>query len=223
MDDNESAYLKILCDEIFGRSNFVNAISVRDSHPSGLKMAHRTKTIIKTKSVILIYRSSDKSRINPQYQKRFLWDTHFSIFIDINKKKLKKETLADRIEKELSLIGFSIDEDALKNKSFKMFAFENRNNIFQSTKEIPKEAKEKSLANKDIVIEYKGSNGEREFAFNGRRLSPLSKSIDNIGFDSYHEEDFSKLVCDFWDDIDFYNSQSEGNVSIPSGKKPEFL
>src|SRR5690606_26721740 len=32
-----------------------------------------------------------------------------------------------------------------------------------------------------------------------------------------------KLVCDFWDDIDFNNSQNEGGVSFPAGKKPEKL
>jgi adenine-specific DNA-methyltransferase len=51
----------------------------------------------------------------------------------------------------------------------------------------------------------------------------LSKSIYNIGFDGYFEEDFGKLLCDFWDDVDFNNSQNEGGVSFPSGKKPELL
>ncbi|MFQ5786778.1 MAG: DNA methyltransferase, partial [Thermodesulfobacteriota bacterium] len=91
--------------------------------------------------------------------------------------------------------------------------------IFQGTKEIPTEARELSLINKDKVVEYK----KGEFAYNGRRLSPLSKSICNVGFDKYHEEDFGKLLCDFWDDIDFNNSQNEGGTSFPAGKKPELL
>ena len=31
------------------------------------------------------------------------------------------------------------------------------------------------------------------------------------------------LLCDLWTDIDFQNTQNEGGVSFPSGKKPEKL
>jgi len=224
IDDAEGAYLKILLDEILGQNNFVNVISVRDSHPSGLKLAHKEKTIIKTKSLIYIFRKSDNSRINPHYQLREKWDTHFNSFVDINDKSLIKFSLSDIIKRDIEeLKNFKLNEESLKNEVFKKWAFQNRKNIFQSTKEIPSEAKKNSMINKDKVISYYNSNGEREYAFNGRRLSPLDKSIGNIGFDKYFKEDFSKLLCDFWDDIDFNNSQNEGGVSFPSGKKPEML
>ncbi|MBL0380110.1 MAG: site-specific DNA-methyltransferase, partial [Desulfofustis sp. PB-SRB1] len=34
---------------------------------------------------------------------------------------------------------------------------------------------------------------------------------------------FSFLLCDFWSDIDFNNTQNEGGISFPAGKKPELL
>ncbi|MEZ5336655.1 MAG: hypothetical protein R3F46_00180 [bacterium] len=37
IDDNELYYLKIIMDEVFGSERFVNTITVKDSHPSGLK------------------------------------------------------------------------------------------------------------------------------------------------------------------------------------------
>lgn len=224
IDDIEGAYLKILLDEIYTRDNFVNVIAIRDSHPSGLKLAHKDKTIIKTKSMIYVYRKSAESRINPQYQVRDKWDSHFNTYVDIDKLDLPKESLSTVIEKQLpELKNFRLDEDALKNSVFKKWAFANRKKIFQSTKEIPKEAKENSLKTPSNVIKYSSSKDSAEYAFNGRRLSSLDKSISNVGFDGYIEEDFSKLVCDFWDDIDFNNSQNEGSVSFPNGKKPEFL
>ena len=224
IDDVEGAYLKIMLDDIFGREQFVNVISVRDSHPSGLKLAHKEKTIIKTKSLIYVYRKTDKVRINPQYQIRDKWDTHFNTYVDIVDNNLEKKSLSSVIADNLSeLKNFKLNADSLKNKTFKKWAFKNRDKIFQSTKEIPKDAKKTSLNNKDKVISYISSSGDKEFAYNGRRLSPLSKSISNIGFDGYEEEDFSKLLCDFWDDIDFNNSQNEGDVSFPNGKKPEML
>jgi len=217
----EDNYLKVLMDEIYGRDKFINSIAIRDSHPSGLKLSAREKTIIKTKSTMLVYKSGGEIKINPVYQRRYEWDTHFNSFIDRKKKDKRRIPLTEYI-KENNIITdpkFKLDERALQNDEFRKFAFDNRDKIFQSTKEIPKEAKEKSLRYKDEVIEY----AKGEFALNGRRLSPLSRSIYNIGFDGYFVEDFGKLLCDFWDDIDFNNSQNEGGVSFPSGKKPELL
>lgn len=224
IDEKEYAYLKILCDEIFGRENFLNSIAVRDSHPSGLKLAHKEKTIIKTKSIIAVYRKSEKLMINPVYQKRDEWDTHFNIFLSVEKEEIKKYSLAKVLEERKILNSEEkLNKESLKNEKFRKFCFENRENIFQSTKELPLNAKEESLKNKDKVYRYIASNGEINYAFNGRRLSPLSKSINDIGIDGYNQFDFSKLLCDFWDDIDFNNSQNEGGVSFPSSKKPEFL
>ena len=56
IDDIEEAYLKILCDEIYGIENFINIIAVKSSTPSGTKTAHRDKTIIKQKDLILVYK-----------------------------------------------------------------------------------------------------------------------------------------------------------------------
>ncbi|CAD7779396.1 DNA methylase [Candidatus Methanoperedenaceae archaeon GB37] len=39
-DDNEQAYLKVLMDEIFGRDNFINTISLRVSPPEGVKTTY---------------------------------------------------------------------------------------------------------------------------------------------------------------------------------------
>lgn len=217
----EDNYTKILLDEIFKRESYINSISIRDSHPSGLKLSSREKTIIKTKSTILIYKKGNDTKITPIYQKRLEWDNHFNSFIDTDSKELKKIPLIEYI-KQNNIVkdkDFTLNEQALLNNEFRKFAFANRNKIFQSTKEIPIKAKKESISRKDKVIEYEN----REYAFNGRRLSPLSRSIYTIGFDGYHNEDFAKLLCDFWDDIDFNNSQNEGGISFPSGKKPELL
>ena len=217
----EDSYIKVLMDELFGSNCYVNNIAIRDSHPSGLKLSAKNQTIIKTKSTILVYRKIfSKSKINPIYQKRVEWDNHFNMFVDIDDPRLIKESLKDK----LIILGvvkddFSLDKNALNNVSLKNFIFENKNKVFQSTKELPAEGQQISLANPNKVVEYK----KGEFALNGRRLSSFAKSVCDIGFDGYAEEDFGKLICDFWDDIDFNNSQREGEVSFPAGKKPELL
>ncbi|WP_330130823.1 site-specific DNA-methyltransferase, partial [Haemophilus influenzae] len=54
-DDNEQAYLKVLMDEVFGRENFINTIAVKMSTPSGVKMSHVSKKIIKVKEHIICF------------------------------------------------------------------------------------------------------------------------------------------------------------------------
>ena len=52
IDDNEQAYLTILMDEIFGRSNRINTICVKMSEASGVKMAHVNSRLPKLKEYI---------------------------------------------------------------------------------------------------------------------------------------------------------------------------
>lgn len=55
IDDEEQAYLKILCDEIFGRSNFVNMISVNMKNIAGASGGGEDKRLKKNCEYILIY------------------------------------------------------------------------------------------------------------------------------------------------------------------------
>jgi len=222
IDETENAYLKVLCDEIFGRKNYVNTITVRDSHPSGLKLASKEKTIIKTKSHMIIYKKSVEAMLNPIYQKRDKWDNHFGSYINIDDEKLLKQPLREVLIEKKIISNEGINESIIQNKKFREFVFANKDKIFQSTKEIPEFAKQQSLENPDKVIEY-SHNEQRNFAFNGRRLSPLSKSLQDVGLEGSYCLDFAKLLCDFWDDIDFNNSQNEGGVLFPASKKPEYL
>lgn len=55
IDDDEQAYLKILCDEIFGRSNFVNMISVNIKNVAGVSGGGEDKRLKKNCEYILVY------------------------------------------------------------------------------------------------------------------------------------------------------------------------
>ena len=47
LDDGEVHYAKVICDEIFGRNNFIATVAIRSSTPSGVKTAHKNKKLIK--------------------------------------------------------------------------------------------------------------------------------------------------------------------------------
>lgn len=58
-DDNEQAYLKILCDEIFGRDNFITQIIVQSN-----KRGQTYKQIAKTHEYLLLYSKSEFVEVN---------------------------------------------------------------------------------------------------------------------------------------------------------------
>ncbi|MGL5228231.1 MAG: site-specific DNA-methyltransferase, partial [Bacteroidales bacterium] len=130
LDDIETAYAKVLVDEIFGRDNFITTISVRSSTPSGTKTAHKTKTIIKQKDSILVYRRSPESTFNPQYTVRENWDKHYSKYLtEINGEYVLRnlvDVLFENgvIESKISIANLDID-----NKKFKNFYLKHADKI----------------------------------------------------------------------------------------------
>lgn len=69
IDDEEQAYLKVLCDEIFGRNNFVNMISVNMKNIAGASGGGEDKRLKKNCEYILIY-AKDYEKLpsfNPVY------------------------------------------------------------------------------------------------------------------------------------------------------------
>ncbi|RLA66292.1 MAG: site-specific DNA-methyltransferase [Epsilonproteobacteria bacterium] len=219
LDDQEVFYMKVLLDEIFGRDKFITSIAVRSSTPSGLKTTHKNKTIIKQKDIVLVYKKNKDLRINPQYTQRAKWDSHYASFFDRRTKTVRK--LVDVLFEE----GIVEENTKVKNldannKKFKEFYTKHKYSIFQTQPTMPKDIKEKSKNTPDEIIAYIDSEGIENFALNGRRFVFLENSM-NILEDG--TDDLGILLCDFWSDIDFQNTQNEGGVSFPASKKPEKL
>ncbi|MFI3174576.1 MAG: site-specific DNA-methyltransferase [Bacillota bacterium] len=55
IDDEEQAYLKVICDEVFGRNNFVNMISVNMKNIAGASGGGEDKRLKKNCEYILVY------------------------------------------------------------------------------------------------------------------------------------------------------------------------
>lgn len=88
-DDEEQAYLKVLCDEIFGRHNFLNMLVVESGAVFGTKVAHVTKKFVKVKDYILIYKKGESVEITPLYQPLDeVYDTHYSTYINSDGEKI---------------------------------------------------------------------------------------------------------------------------------------
>lgn len=222
LDQIEEAYLKILCDEIFGKENFINSIAVRSSTPSGTKTVHKDKTIIKQKDFILVYKKSPTARINPQYKRKDKWDSHFNYYLD-REKEIVLPLIDVLIEKNILPENSSLKDFNIDDKNHIAFYKKNSSLICQTQSHKNEELKNKSKALKDKVLFInKGEENEIMF-YNGRQLTPLKNSMNEVIYHGKIDVDFSMLLCDFWDDIDFQNTQNEGGVSFTNGKKPEEL
>ena len=105
IDDNEEGYLKVLMDEIFGRHNFINTISVKMKSIAGASGGGQDKKFQKNVENILVYAKdydflkpfnfSDASDLVPlqDYYANLKRASYSRILIDEGKPKLVGETL----------------------------------------------------------------------------------------------------------------------------------
>lgn len=221
-DYNEDGYLRVLLDEIFTEDNFVANIAVRSSTPSGTKTVHKDKKIIKQKDTILVYKNGS-IKLNPQYIARTEWDSHYSRFIT---KKNNEYILADVIDilKNEGVIFNSFQELNPTKENIRKFLEKYKDNICTLQSHKNKDADKISRERfKDKIYEHKINGITEGLYFNGRVVSTISSSINDILYRKQMKKYWGILLCDFWEDIDFQNTQNEGGISFPTGKKPEAL
>lgn len=128
IDDNEQAYLKVMCDEIFGRKNFISTICVKMSTVSGVKRTYRDKTIIKEKEMILVYtKNIDKFRIKPQYINQ-TFDNEFQYFLSRNASSNPDDWTIRKLNDVLEEKGIKKD---FEDKHFKEFLSINKQSIWR--------------------------------------------------------------------------------------------
>ena len=225
IDDIECAYLKVLCDEIFGRSNFITTIAVKMSTPSGVKLSHRDKKILKIKEFILVYaKNKDHLTFKPQYQPKKEWDSYYEWYVDKDGndvKNWKVYPLKEILQKE------GIFNTDINDPKFKNFYLTNADKIWQRGRNtsIPTEILELSKNNWDQIFEYSNDkDSEPQYCYKGRRMAFLSKVIQECtNRDGSKINDIGTLICDFWDDISTAALFAEGKIDFPNGKKPETL
>ena len=208
IDDNELFNLKKICDEIFGEANFINAISVKMSELSGVKMKHLNK-YAKLKETLLIY-AKDSSVVS---------------FI-IEKKKKDKATLVGYLKYYSNII---VDKSLPCEKWVivplnKYFA---DNNISINNDE---ELHEWKISNAESLIYRTNSKTVDKFIENNPDAPEICSLINDDGkeivkwgnkemlfLDKYIDE----YLGDIWTDISTINVNKENDaVVFANGQKP---
>jgi adenine-specific DNA-methyltransferase len=229
VDDKEYSYLKVVCDDVFGRENFLNVIAVKTSDPSGHKTVNPSP-YSQTEYILLYAKNKQAYKYDIQYIASDYDSGYNQLITNFNAPFSEWQIvgLFDYLAKEK---GYKDTRDANKQLGHNVFqsivadyALENRERVFQGTAIADDAAK-------DIVEvrdKSKDSNGEifkvsREkediYIKDGRQIYFYSNKVREI--DGVLTP--SKPLTNLWTDIPYNGISKEGGVKLKNGKKPEKL
>ena len=145
IDDEEQAYLKVLCDEVFGRDNFINMISVNMKNIAGASGGGEDKRLKKNCEFILCY--AKNYDILPSFNGVYDYEEISELVERYRKEDISwKYTSVFLSEGEKKYIASTVDGDGNEIK-----IFEHTNYIFKSISSI---AKENNITEKDVYYKY---------------------------------------------------------------------
>lgn len=145
IDDEEQAYLKVLCDEIFGRNNFVNMISVNMKNVAGVSGGGEDKKIKKNCEYVLVY--AKNYDLMPLFNGPYLF-TEMSELVEQYRNNGKSWHYTSVLKEagEKILFGTTIDGDGNEIKLYKR-----KGVVIKSVNQI---MKEESLSEKEVYYKY---------------------------------------------------------------------
>jgi len=229
LDDRELAYCKILMDEVFGRDNFKNIITMTTNAPSGFKATG--KKVFSTSNFLLIYSKSKDGELNQLFiEKKF--DTAYSKYlenIDEDYKNWKWKPLAEVVAVNL---GFDNKTEATlkmgKSKfdaEIEKFAIQNAGKVFR-TAAIGggaaikrRETIELSKKNRNEIFVHPNEDIDGFYILNGEQILFYEDRLVEIN----GERIPGMVITDVWSDISWTGIANEGNVKFKNSKKPEKL
>lgn len=229
IDNNEVAYLQVLADEVFGKQNRKNTITVKRGSVTGAKVIN--PGLVNVTEFVLIYtKNSDSWKPNRLLRKKSRDDRYgtyianiedhyskwrfiplleaFANSLGVSKSELKK-TLQEEFETKLG--EFILDDP----RRVIRFASLDEKSISKKAVELKKE----SVQNPGVTF-YMEREGKRPYyVHNGNIILFATDRLSNID----GEMTFSEPLSDIWDDVLPNDLHNEGGVEFRKGKKPEKL
>lgn len=232
IDDNELAYLTVMADQIFGRSNRVAIVTFKQGSATGHKSIN--PGVVSTSNFILIY-ARDKSAWKPN--RVFVGrsggrDARYNQFI-INRtddySRWRFTTLMKAFSEAIGLPERGLKKvlgDEFEEK-ITDFVHEHADAVIQPARpdynavsSAAREMIDLSRANPSEIFKLeRGGDLSDMFFVNGQRILFYRDKLKLI--DGKWES--GEPLTSIWDDILSNNLHNEGGVDFPKGKKPEAL
>lgn len=205
IDDRELFNLKSLMDKSFGSDNHINTICVKMSEACGPKMKHIETRFAKTKEYLLVYRSSNKSKLNPERvlksgPKFYEYVAHYTRIVLNPDEDLENWNIV-YIKDYMEELGLEITKESLHQ-----FKLDNSERVIYRT------------TNKSIEKMNPGNGLHRVVMSNGTEYVAEDNKV-LLFLDKYKEE----YLCDIWLDMTASGLRKEGGVEFKNSKKPEKL
>ena len=230
IDDKEMAYLRILMDEVFGRSNFLNMIVVKTSDPSGHKTVNPSPY---SQTEYLLMYALDRTQY--KYEIKYVpsdYDSGYNRFITNRAEDYTRWNVVPLSQAVAEHLGYESANEARKSvgrldfqQAVADFALNHADAVFQPTA-ISNAAGREIVEIRDASREMPGQvfyvprdGYEDIYVLNGRQVyfySQKVKAIDDVRTPA-------KPLTNLWTDIPWNGIAREGGVSFKNGKKPEKL
>lgn len=230
LDDAETAYCKVLMDEVFGRNNYLNTITMTTNEPSGFKAT--SASLFSTANYILLYA---KDRYLAKIKKIYIekqYDTAYSkVITNISEPYhlWNYENIADVIcrEKNFSSLKEAKQELGVDNfnKLIAEYALNNAERVFRTAAigggaKLKRQATiAKSKENRNIVMMHPNEDVPGFYILNGEQILFYKNRLEKID----GELKPAQSITDVWTDISWTGIANEGHVEFKNGKKPEKL
>lgn len=247
-DDGEMRYLGVLLDQIFGRNNFINVVTVK-TKIGGVSGSSEGKSLKDTTEFIQVY-AKDKEQIDlkPIFALTPVWDYIQNEYINVGKSWKYTTVLLKLGEKELikfdekdnrsyyyypdaetcSVKQYAKDHDMSEEDVYNTIP----DKIIQSTnaQSSVRQAVVKETAGFDegfvsivyVPIKGKNKNKRTEILYTPTKRMVMFLS-DMLTKDKGGNLLYKEKLTTLWDNIQYNNLAKEGLVDFPSGKKPEKL
>ena len=230
IDDKQMAYLRVLCDEVFGRKQFLNCIAVKTSDPSGHKTVNPSPY---SQTEYLLMYAKDRSKY--RYKQRYVasgYDAGYNqviLNIDAPFSQWETKNINQVVAEQMGHENTRIARKAMGRATFDAlvasYAFENRHRVFQATaiaddaSRLIVEAREQSKGQRDAVLRVERDDAEDVYILNGRQIYFYAMKVRDVDGELVP----AKPLTNLWTDIPWNGISKEGGVKFKNGKKPERL
>ena len=231
IDYIEFAYLKVLCDEVFGVENFVQIISVKTATPAGFKVVNPGP--INVTEFVLMY-TKDKKSYN--FKKGYVeapYQKDYKFYVTNPEEVHENWVISDVKTKAIELLGFSAEKEIkdkydsdiakiLIEKKIEKFVLANPSIVFATygphkPSGVLKDLIAESKSNPDSIVHHQRDGNSPFILKNGRLFAFYDKKLKKVD----GKLTSTQLLTDFWGDLSWDTLSFEGGVALKNGKKPE--
>lgn len=247
IDHHEVGYLNVLMDEVFGRKNKVQIISVKTASPAGFKTVNPGP--IDVTEYVLFY---TKDKAHYKFKRGYVaseYDGNYDLFIENREDKPSKWKLTPLRDVIYRMNGIKVAKTAqassqnakdkwgaywktIRDEMIAEFALNNADKVVSvrdphKPSDKLKNALEQSKKTANKVFVFSNTELEDEeledikevYLFNGGALAFYSNKVRKID----NRLTPTILLTDLWNDLSWDGIAKEGGVKLKNGKKPEAL